>query len=122
MADEIVLTIGLRVTKSELKFVREQANLYYDLTGDKYISNVAEISESAHELLETGDLATAGVAVFKNLDATNYVEVGLDVSSTFYPLIRLDPGEEFPLKLATLAVYAKADTAAVDLQYTIFER
>jgi hypothetical protein len=33
-----------------------------------------------------------GMVMMFNLDQTNYVEVGLQVSGTFYPKDRLDPG------------------------------
>ncbi len=67
------------------------------------------------------DVSTLGVALFRNLDATNYVEVGIDVAAAFYPFVKLLPGEAWPMRMGTLAPYAKANTAAVRLQYDIYD-
>jgi hypothetical protein len=50
------------------------------------------------------------------------VQLGLDVSGAFYPFAKLLPGQWAWVPLATLSIYAKADTASVDLEYTILER
>lgn len=122
MANEISLTLGLRVIKDNLKFVLEPAKIPRDLTGSRRHSSTQTIGFAAHEALTTGDLATAGYALFVNLDATNYVEIGIDDSATFEPLAKLLPGDWAILPLTTLAIYAKANTGAVELDYTIFER
>ena len=64
-----------------------------------------------------------GVAYFKNLDSTNFIELGVDVSSTFYPVLRLGPGESVVCKLSpAITLYAKADTAVARLQAAIYEQ
>jgi hypothetical protein len=77
---------------------------------------------TSHEALTTNDLTNKGWAVLKNLDDTNFVEVGVDVSATFYPLLKLLPGEQVQVRLSpAVTVYAQADTAAVRLDAQIFE-
>ena len=69
-------------------------------------------------------LSALGVAFFKNLDSTNFVEIGTSQGGTFYPIIRLLAGEGIAVRiahLATNALYYRADTAAVDLQFRIQE-
>lgn len=48
------------------------------------------------------DLTTPGLCVFKNLDGTNYVTVGvLDPDTNrFYPFLELLPGEEYVVRLS----------------------
>jgi hypothetical protein len=68
-----------------------------------------------------GEITTVGLAWFRNMDSTNYVEIGYD-DSGFKKLIKLKAGEQFgPVRLAQSAPYAQADTAAVDLEYMLIE-
>lgn len=60
--------------------------------------------------------ATQGWAYLHNLDSTNYVEVGVEVSAAFYPLVKLKAGERFALRFApSVALFSRANTAAVRL-------
>jgi hypothetical protein len=43
------------------------------------------------------------------------------VSGTFYPFGKLLPGEVALLRLGTSAPYARADTAAADLEFGVVE-
>lgn len=122
MADEITLTFGLSILKGDFRFDINAIQEQFDLASARYVSGIQNVSQSAHELIDIGDIATAGLAVFRNRDATNYVEIGLDVSSTFYPRDLLYPGQVAFSWLSGLAHYALANTAAVDLEYLIFER
>lgn len=77
---------------------------------------------TAHVALNVSGLLNLGLAYFKNLDDTNYVDIGVDVSATFHGLVRLKPGESCVMRLtATAAPYARANTAAVRLQASIHE-
>lgn len=77
---------------------------------------------TTHEALEVPGLTNLGVAYFKNLDETNFVEIGVDVSATFYPLVRLLPGESTVFRFATTSTpYLRADTAAVRVQGAVYE-
>lgn len=78
------------------------------------ITGTQEIGTS-EEALTVGDVSSLGLVVIKNLDETNFVEVGLTASYT----IKLLPGQAclFP-PAGTL--YAKANTAACDVEYYVF--
>lgn len=81
-----------------------------------------QVVGTTHVALNVSGLLNLGMAYFKNLDDTNFVDIGVDVAAAFHPLIRLKPGEATVLRLAaTSAPYAKADTAAVRLQANIYE-
>ena len=120
MADEITITYGLRVNKGGVSVQVPTTQQQYDMTGSRRCSNTQNIG-TTQEVLVTGDLATAGYGLFINLDATNFVEIGIVSGGTFYPTIKLLPGQIALAPLATLAIYAKADTAAVDLDYELIE-
>ena len=80
------------------------------------------IGFAAHEALVVTDITTLGVASFRNRDATNFVEIGVDVAATFYPLVRLNANESWIFRLSQgITLYAQADTAAVILDRDILD-
>jgi hypothetical protein len=87
------------------------------------VRNVQSIADTPHTALDLGSvgtLGTPGFAVFQNLDVTNFIEIGIDVTGAFCPFMKLKPGEQGMLRLGTAAPYAKADTAPVKLFYVIY--
>jgi hypothetical protein len=58
--------------------------------------------------------ATPGEIIFKNVDLVNYIEVGQQVSGTFYPFARMDPGRCCgPFNVAnSVQLYWRANTLA----------
>lgn len=123
MANEIQPSWKLRLENGSLKSETQvtAGALLVDQTTAKRHSSTQTIGFAAHEALTLGDLTTPGWAHFTNLDPTNFVELGTDVSAAFAPFAKLKPGESFPLRLGTAAPYAKADTGAVELDYEIFD-
>jgi len=83
-------------------------------------AGVASIGFATHEAIVLQDVSSCGWARFENLDATNYVELGVVVAATFYPFIKLKATEFCIIRLGSNAPYAKANTAAVQLDYEIF--
>lgn len=122
MANEISVTTNLAVRSGNLQYSRS-GNRSFDLVASSpaKASGIASIGFAAHEALPMADVGTAGWARFENLDATNYVQIGVDVAAAFVPVIKLKPGEIAVCRLATNAPYAKAAVAAVKLDYEIFE-
>lgn len=90
------------------------------VTEDAVIDNVASIGTGAGgEALELGDVSVPRWARFHNCDDTNFVEIGFD-DSGFVTFIKLLAGEETGwLPISQAAPYARADTGAVLLDYTI---
>jgi hypothetical protein len=77
---------------------------------------------AAGEALDIGDLTTNGCAFFRNCNATQFVEIGIQHGGTFYPLVRLNAGESFPCRLAQgITPYARANTADVILEADIYD-
>jgi len=95
-------------------------NLTFTQTGEGEAGGIQNIGTSA-ENLNVGDVATEGFAVFKNLDATNFVEVGWDASG-FQSAFKLLAGMIAVVPLNPSRTWqAKADTAAVELFYRVME-
>ena len=122
MADEIQVGLDLLVENGNLKSSKRvpKSSLKVDQTTAALIENVQNIGTS-HEALDMGGITTAGYAYFRNLDATNFVEIGIDVSATFHATVKLKAGEACVFRLTTNAPYAQADSAACDLQYMILD-
>ena len=66
------------------------------------------------------DVTTPKECYFRNLDSTNYVDIGPNNGGTMLGLVRLLPGEHcvFPLLPGTV-MRAQANTAAVQLYCNI---
>jgi hypothetical protein len=123
MADEISFYGKLIVTSGNLSETSGGVSETYDLadTTPAAAGGIASIGHAAHEALVMGDVGTAGWAFFRNLDGTNFVVIGVDDSGTFHPFLKLKAGQYCICPLGTSAPYAKADTAAVQLQFRIYD-
>ena len=122
MANEFTIVTSMRYSSGNdsqvLKdqYTADQTSV--PLGGAPGVQNVG----TTHEVLGISGLLNLGIAYFKNLDETNFVDIGVDVASTFYPLIRLLPGESTVFRFtATATPYLKADTAPVRVQGTVYE-
>jgi hypothetical protein len=121
MANEITYTNTMKYVKNSVTIYTGSADLNITVTGDHFVHRTQEIGHAAAEALHVGEIGTVGLAWFRNMDDTNYVEVGYD-DSGFKNLIKLKAGESFgPVRLGQDAPYAQADTAAVDLEYILIE-
>ncbi len=116
MANEISITVSMIFNKGGASASRSES-ISVDVTGDAFTHEVQEVGTSDEELAQGSDLGTPGYMFIKNLDATNYVEYGLTSSYTG----KLKAGEVGLLRLAGAGVYAKADTAACNVEYWIIE-
>ena len=112
MANEITARASLSVAKNAAA-VANDFTITATLAGTKFFSNIQNIGTTA-EALDFNDLATANLLLVKNLDATNYVEIALDSGLT-YKFAKLPPGEFLLLRPTTATLYAKANTAAVNV-------
>ena len=121
MANEVAVQVSLQVTNGNMSFLKRE-NYNADQTAAGGPSNGVQEIGTSHELVSITDITNKGFTYFGNLDTTNYVEIGVDVSATFYPLIKLLPGESAIMRLSpSVAVYAQANTAAIDLETYCFE-
>jgi hypothetical protein len=87
------------------------------------IEGIQTIGFAAHEAIVIGEVTSPGMASFLNVSAENFVQIGFLVSGSFHQAIKLYPGDASMLWLEPSKVwYAQANTAAVDLAYSIFQR
>lgn len=116
MANEITETYRLSVTNGNYESG--------DVTITNYQSDQASVGEAggvqaigtSEETLSSGDLTNKGLLWIKNLDTTNYVELGF--ATGVYPILLEANGGWARFKTSTSAtVYLKADTAACNVQY-----
>ena len=125
MADEITWTCSLTLANGDLDSLTIPVRTLRITQATAVPTRVGgnqTIGFAAHEALTLTDLTTLGVAFFRNRDAEHFVQIGVDVGGTFYPLVRLNPGEGWAFRLAQgITPYAKADTAAVVLQREILD-
>lgn len=91
-------------------------------TSNKVYTNYQDVGTS-HEALAYGDITDDCVCVLKNTHATAVIEVGVVVSSTFYPLFKIPAGERSKLsRLSGLAsTYVKSSVAGAELEVTLYK-
>lgn len=124
MANEITVSTTLTCTNGDFSYSRKVSSQQYDQAASGGRGGVQSIGFAAHEAILVTDVTTEGWCFFRNLDSTNFVDIGVDVAATFEPMIRLEPGEPALFRAskdAGATLYAKADTAAVKIEYMVLE-
>jgi hypothetical protein len=116
LAKEITITSTLKYSKNGAN-ASVGTTFTADQTGDKYESGVQSIG-TTEEALVKGDVGIVGYVAVRNLDATNFVQLG--ATAGVYS-IKLLPGKGAVLPWDGTTVLAKADTAAVEVEYLIVE-
>lgn len=121
MANEISVTSTFSITNNNLSYSSSESfNADQSILGGP--SNGTQQIGTSHETIGVTDITSLGWAVFKNLDNTNWIEVGVDVAAAFYPFLRLLPGETVVVRLSpAITLYAKANSTPSDLQSSVFE-
>lgn len=124
MAGEIKLDLRLRAVKSSVSIDQDSKAIQVvaDMAGDAFGRDVQSIPTTAGgtAISIPAAVGTAGQALFKNNDASNYVEIGVQVGGTFYPAVKLLAGEACAFRVGG-TLYALANTAAVKLEKFILE-
>lgn len=115
MAGELSLRATLSFSKGGARVNRSES-VSATVTGDAFSHETLTIPTSVTLLVEGGDLGAAGYVFLKNLDATNYITVGLSGQYS----IKLKAGE-IALFRAAAPIYALANTASCILEYIIVE-
>jgi hypothetical protein len=127
MANEIRYTAALEVVKNNITHSpptapRENAMAaspaLADWSGTKKSAGIMSVA-TTEEAIPMGDVTSPGMAIFKNLDTTNFISIR--AATALADLIKLKPGEVALFRLQATAPFAIADTAACDMYYEIFE-
>jgi hypothetical protein len=118
MANEVQATASLTCTKSG-QTVTGNVTQTVTLAGVGMWQNTQNIGTVTEQLAFPSDLTTEGVTYLwlYNVDATNYVQIGLDTPVTQI-FTKILPGgiAIIPVYTANPVYYAKANTAAVNLR------
>ena len=117
MADELSIGVTMSFSKGGA-IARRAERISVDVTGDALTHEVQEVGTSEEELAQGADLGTPGYLFIKNLDATNYVEIG---STTGVYDIKVKAGEVALYRHNSSTIYAKANTAACKVEYLLIE-
>ena len=122
MANEITYQMQIYLRNGSLIDTYASGSKTANQAAASLVRNVQNITTAAGGVaLDLGSVATPGWGVFINLDVTNFVEVGSFSGGTFYPFLKLLPGEVQSGRIAIAAPYARADTLALNLFYIIYE-
>jgi hypothetical protein len=123
MAQELTIAASLAFAKGNVASISRSlaTGSKFNVSGSRYVEGVKSATTSA-VAIDLGEMAgTLGWYFFRNLDATNYIEI-LD-SSAGAAIIKLKPGEcaigRFPAAITAPA--AKANTASAQLEYLFIE-
>lgn len=138
MADEATVRGSLNIKTTNLEFRSYPTAFNVDVSGEIGPTPGAFSASTDGTNVDLSELTTPGLCVIRNLDATNYVEVGIWDGLEFYPIIEVGPGEHYVLKLsrnignsygtgtgtlgADTSMRIKADTAACVVVVEAFER
>src|SRR4051812_45277165 len=98
MANEMTVTTVVSYAKAGVEVDSTDA-VDVTVAGAGYAGGVV-LATTTHTALPLGVVATLGLLWIKNLDSTNYVEVGVVVAGTFYPVTRWNYGETFAVRIA----------------------
>ena len=114
MADRVYANLRFEAEKTGAKSdFNASANI--TMAGDDIASSTQLIGTSA-ETINLGEITGApGAFAIKNLDATNYVEIGGDSGLTVFKL-KLLPGQFHFFQPSSATIYAQANTADVRVQ------
>lgn len=100
MTREIRFNYGLQIDKDNLHYRPAAIQFSADMdTASGPTPGV--ITATTHgTTVSFAGITTPGVCTITNLDATNYVEVGIWDGASFFPLMEVLPGESWPLRLS----------------------
>jgi hypothetical protein len=117
MANELSIAVNLIFSKGGAE-VSKAINKNLTVTGDAFTHGVQAVGTSEEELAQGADLGTPGYVFVVNLDDTNYVEFG---ATTGVYTIKIKAGEFDLWRHDSATIYAKANTAACNVEYVIIE-
>lgn len=141
MSDECQFSFSLSITKGNLNYRPQNPSFNVNVTGQKGPSPGAISVPTTGVDVDLSQLVTPGLCILRNLDQTNFFEYGIrdPVTSEFFPLGEVLPGQSWPLLLSRnlLEAYTntgtgttgqikkfhlKADTAALYASVEAFEK
>jgi len=92
-------------------------------TTSDVIHSTTQLVGTTQETISVGDATDSVLTILENLHATAYVEVGVVVAATFYPLFRIIAGEtaKMPRTSVLADTYLKASAANTTVLVTHYK-
>ena len=119
MANEINVSASLTASKNGIT-LSQSASKAIDMAGSNLLFATQLIGTSS-ETVSLGEISGAPSAILiKNLDSTNYVEIGGDSGLTVFK-IKIPAGQFAIFQPSSGTLYAKANTASVTLSISATE-
>lgn len=121
MANEITITLSASCANGYFKSAFQPGSIQLNQTAIGGHGPVVSVGTS-EEALTFGDISTLGYMALRNLDTTNYVDIGPESGGAMVPMVRLKAGNVAIMRLKPgITVRAQANTAAVKLQVWALE-
>ena len=122
MANEITVTGKITLKNGKFELELNSRSLQADQAGTGGVHQEQNIG-TTYEAISLGEVTTAGYAMFRNNDDTNFLQIGLDGGAALTPVMKLLAGETAgPFRIdAAATLFALADTAACELEVIILE-
>ena len=121
MADEITLSMAIGVINGEFSAKVPPVRITRDQTTAGFSAGIQTIGTSAETVVFQTDIATTGYLFLRNLDATNFIEIGPD-SAGIVNFIKMLAGDVAMFRFHSSATMkAKADTSACSLEFFLLE-
>ena len=116
MANEVSVSMTLGYSKNK---AAARLSTVYTVTqvGDKYMAGV-QIIGTTEESFAKGDIGTIGFVAVRNMDATNFVQLG---AATGAYSVKLLPGQGAVVPWGASNTFVKADTASCEVEYLLIE-
>jgi hypothetical protein len=120
MADEIKISASLAMNKGgktpSLSYVADQ----FDMSGTDYWLGT-QTATTTTAALDKGNITQPGLMLLKNLDGTNYVELGGATFTVGNGVIRVNAGEWCLFRWRGTTPFILANTASCEVEYLILE-
>jgi hypothetical protein len=100
MADEAIVTSQLVINKGHIVYQSQPGSFTADVSGTNGPTPGAVTATVAGTVVSLAQLANPGLCRVMNIDATNFVTVGVDDGLRFFPLMELLPGESYVFRLS----------------------
>jgi len=117
MANELKLNVSLEYAQDGISVISNPSRVQIDTVGGRATKLVQTIG-TVEETLILGDVAAVRMLLIRNLDATNFIELG--VATGVYG-VRVRAGNFALYNPNGTTVFARANTASVKVEFTAID-
>ena len=113
MANEITIQCQLKVSNGGLQYANSPSQFFATQSTANGPSPGAVTVTTGGVTINLSQITTLGFVRVTNTDATNFVRIGLYISSVFYPMLKLKPLESSIFRLSSDVLTANTSAAVV---------